>query len=72
MRTTTAIGFALVIAGAAALVLYLTGAFDESASLAIGELELEASREPNLPWLPWAAGGGIVVGALLMATGRRA
>lgn len=72
MRTTVAIGFILVIAGAAALILHMTGAFDESARLAIGELEVEASRERPLPWLPWASGGAIVVGAVLMATGRRA
>jgi hypothetical protein len=71
MRTTVAIGFVLVIAGAAALILYMTGAFDESASLAIGQLELEASRERSMPWLPWASGGAIIAGALLMVTGRR-
>jgi len=71
MRTTVALGFVLVIAGAAALILHMTGAFDETASLALGELELEASRERPLPWLPWTAGGAIVVGALLMLGGRR-
>ena len=71
MRTTVAIGFVLVIAGAAALILYMTGVFDETASLAIGELAVEASRERSMPWLPWSAGGAIVLGAVLMVTGRR-
>ena len=71
MRTTVAIGFVLVIAGAAALILYMTGVFDESASVAIGQLELEASRERSMPWLPWTAGGAIIAGALLLVTGRR-
>jgi hypothetical protein len=71
MRTTVAIGFILVIAGAVALILYMTGVFDQSASVAIGELELEASRERTMPWLPWTAAGAIVVGAVVLVTGRR-
>ena len=71
MRTTVAIGLVLVIAGALAMILQLAGVFGESASLAIGELEIEASREPDLAWLPWVAGVAVLVGVVLMVTGRR-
>ena len=71
MRTTVAIGLILVVVGALAMILQLAGVFGESASLQIGELELEASREPQLQWLPWAAGASVLVGVVLMISGRR-
>ena len=71
MRTTVAIGLMLVIAGALAMVLQLAGVFGESASLSIGNLEVEASREPELAWLPWTAGIAVIVGVVLMVSGRR-
>jgi hypothetical protein len=50
--------------------LQLAGVFSETASLDLGVLEVEASRERNLPWLPWVAGGAIIAGAIMMVTGR--
>lgn len=71
MRTTVAIGLILVVAGALALVLQVAGVFGESASLRLGDFEVEASREPELQWLPWVSGVSIVVGLVLMVSGRR-
>jgi hypothetical protein len=71
MRTTVVIGLILVIAGALAMVLQLAGVFGESASLAIGNLEVEASREPDLTWLPWAAGVAVLAGVVMIVSGRR-
>jgi hypothetical protein len=71
MRTTVAIGLVLVIAGALAMVLQLTGAFTETVGIDLGPVELEASREQRLPWLPWAAGAAVLVGVFLMVSGRR-
>ncbi len=71
MRTTVAIGLVLIVAGALAMVLQLAGVFVETASIELGQLELEASRQQSLPWLPWAAGGAVLVGLVLVVTGRQ-
>lgn len=71
MRTTVAIGLVLVVAGALAMVLQLTGAFGETVGVNLGAVELEAHREQELPWLPWAAGASVLVGLVLMVSGRR-
>jgi hypothetical protein len=71
MKPIVSLGLVLVIAGAVAMVLQLAGVFSETASLDLGVVELEASRERNLPWLPWVAGGAVIVGAIMMVTGRR-
>ncbi len=71
MRTAMAIGLVLVVAGALAMVMQLTGVFSETVGLDLGVVELEASRERSLPWLPWAAGAAILVGIVLMVSGRK-
>ncbi len=71
MRTTVAIGLVLVVAGAVAMVLQLTGVFTETVGLDLGLVELEASREQRLPWLPWAALAAVLLGVFLMVSGRR-
>jgi len=70
MKPIVSLGLVLVIAGALAMVLQMAGVFSETASLDLGVVELEASRERNLPWLPWVAGGAIIAGAIMMVTGR--
>lgn len=71
MRPMATLGLILVIAGAAALILQLTGVFNERAGVDLGVVELEVQRERSLPWLPWAAGGGILLGLFMLLTGRR-
>jgi hypothetical protein len=70
MKPIVSLGLVLVIAGAVAMVLQLAGVFSETASVDLGVLEIEASRERDLPWLPWLAGSAIVAGAIMMVTGR--
>ena len=70
MKPIVTLGLVLVIAGALAMVLQMAGVFSETASVDLGVLEVEASRERNLPWLPWVAGSAILVGAIMMVTGR--
>lgn len=71
MRPMATLGLILIIAGAAALILQLTGVFNERAGVDLGILEVEVQRERSLPWLPWVAGGGILVGIFLLVSGRR-
>jgi hypothetical protein len=71
MRPVVAIGLVLVLAGALTMLLQLTGAFTETVGVDLGPVELEASRERSLPWLPWAAGAAVLVGLVLMLSGRR-
>lgn len=71
MRPLPLVGLILVIAGAAALVLQLAGVFSDSAGLDLGPVEVEVSKERSLPWLPWTAGGAIVIGLALLASKRQ-
>jgi hypothetical protein len=71
MRPTVTLGLVLVILGAVVLILQLAGVFTESAGVDFGVAQIEVERERQLPWLPWVAGGAILVGAILMLTGRR-
>ncbi|CAN5672063.1 hypothetical protein BH23DEI1_BH23DEI1_10630 [soil metagenome] len=72
MRPIVTLGLVLVIAGALAMILQLAGVFNESAGIDLGVAAIEIERERNLPWLPWVAGTAILVGAVLMISGRRA
>lgn len=71
MKPQAVLGLVLVLAGITLIVLDLSGVFVDRAGLQIGDLEVGVQAERSLPWLPWVAGGGIVVGALLMVTGRK-
>ena len=71
MKSQALLGRLLVLAGITRIVLDLSGVFVDRAGLRIGELEVGGEVERSLPWLPWAAGGGVLVGALLMVTARK-
>jgi hypothetical protein len=71
MRSNSVLGLVLVLAGVLLIVLYLSGVFTETAGVDLGIVDVEVETQRNLPWLPWVAGGGVVVGALLMITGRK-
>ena len=71
MRPQAILGLVLVLAGVTLVVLQLAGVFVDRASVDIGGLELGAEASRSLPWLPWAAGGSVLVGALLMVTARK-
>ncbi len=71
MQAQKLLGLVFVLAGIIVIVLYLGGVFTESAGVALGELELEVERERDLPWLPWVAGGSIVLGSVIMLLPRR-
>lgn len=71
MRPVVMLGLVLVIAGAAALIMQLTGAFNETAAVDFGVAQIEVQRERPLPWLPWVAGAAILAGAFMMLSGRR-
>jgi hypothetical protein len=68
MRPMPTLGLVLVILGALALILQVAGVFSETL-IAIGPLEVEQER--SLPWLPWVAGGAILIGIVMMVSGRR-
>jgi hypothetical protein len=71
MRATTTLGLVLVLAGITLFVLDLTGVFVDRAALDLGVVEVGVESSRSLPWLPWLAGGGVLVGAVLMVMGRR-
>jgi len=71
MKPQAVLGLVLVLAGITLIVLDLSGVFVDRAGLQIGELEVGVEAERSLPWLPWVAGGGMLVGALLMVTARK-
>jgi hypothetical protein len=49
-------------------VLQLSGVFVDRAAVDVGGVELGVEASRSLPWLPWVAGGSVLVGALLMVT----
>jgi len=69
MRQLPTLGLVLIVLGALALILQLAGVFTQTI-IDVGPLQVEQERQ--LPWLPWVAGGAIVMGIVLMAGGRRA
>jgi hypothetical protein len=71
MRPQTTLGLVLVLAGVLLVVLQLSGVFVDRAAVDIGGVELGVESSRSLPWLPWAAGGSVLAGALLMVTARR-
>jgi hypothetical protein len=71
MRPQAILGLVLVLAGITLVVLQLSGVFVDRAAVDVGGLELGVEASRSLPWLPWAAGGGVLVGALLMVTARK-
>jgi hypothetical protein len=71
MRPQAILGLVLVLAGVTLVVLQLSGVFVDRAAVDIGGLELGVESSRSLPWLPWAAGAGVVAGALLMVTARK-
>ena len=71
MKPQSMLGLVLVLAGVTLVVLQLSGVFVDRAGLEIGDLAIGVQAERSLPWLPWAAGGGVLAGALLMITARK-
>jgi hypothetical protein len=71
MRPQATLGLVLVLAGITLVVLQLSGVFVDRAAVDVGGLELGVESTRSLPWLPWAAGASVLVGALLMVTARR-
>ncbi len=71
MRSMTTLGLVLVLAGITLFVLDLAGVFVDRASVDLGVVEVGVESARSLPWLPWLAGGGVLVGAVLMVMGRR-
>jgi len=71
MRPLMTLGLVLVLAGITLYVLQLTGVFVDRASVDVGGLELGVETTRSLPWLPWVAGGAVLVGAVLMLTSRK-
>ncbi|MDF1521364.1 MAG: hypothetical protein P1P87_00915 [Trueperaceae bacterium] len=71
MKTAMLVGLVLVLAGIVLFVLQASGVFVERAGIDIAGVELGVEAERDLPWLPWVAGGSMVVGAILMLTSRR-
>jgi len=71
MRPLMTLGLVLVLAGITLYVLQLAGVFVDRASVDVGGLELGVQASRSLPWLPWVAGGGVLVGAVMMLMSRK-
>lgn len=71
MKTAMLVGLVLVLAGITLFVLQATGVFVDRAGIEIGDLEVGVQTATNPAWLPWVAGGSVVVGAVLLLTSRR-
>ena len=71
MKPSMIVGLVLVLVGVTLFVLQASGVFVERAGIDIAGVELAVEAERDLPWLPWVAGGSVVVGAVLMLTSRR-
>lgn len=71
MKSMMLLGLVLVVAGIVLFVLQASGVFVERAGVEVAGVELAVESQRSLPWLPWAAGGAVGVGALLMLLSRR-
>jgi predicted DNA repair protein MutK len=71
MRPQAILGLVLVLAGITLFVLQLSGVFVDRAAVDVGGVELGVEASRSLPWVPWVAGGSVLVGALLMVTARK-
>ena len=71
MRPTSMLGIVLVLGGIVLVALQLSGVFVDRAALDLGVVEVGVESSRSLPWLPWVAGGAVLVGAALVVMGRR-